>query len=122
MTLGHVLILSESDAKDQELLVRAACSVVLQREVSLSRRVYTWLLSKEESPEKQVAYFRSYGLELLSQVLKVCRSHIAPDAKTDEMIGRHEQLGRRDPVIRCTATVQGLFVTVGQVGNRGIAQ
>ena len=62
---------SESETQDQELLVRAACAVVLQREVSLSRRVYTWLLGKGESPEKQIAYFRTYGLEILSKVLKV---------------------------------------------------
>lgn len=59
--------------------MRAACAVVLQREVSLSRRVYTWLLGKEESPEKQVAYFRTYGLELLARVLKVGQSIHAVD-------------------------------------------
>lgn len=64
---------SESETQDKELLVRAACDVVLQREVSLSRRVYTWLLGKDDSPEKQVAYFRTYGLDLLSKVLKVRR-------------------------------------------------
>lgn len=62
---------SESETQDKELLIRAACAVVLQREVSLSRRVYTWLLGKDESAEKQVAYFRTYGLELLAKVLKV---------------------------------------------------
>lgn len=67
---------SESETPDKELLLRAACAVVLQREVSLSRRVFNWLLGKEESPEKQVAYFRTYGLELLSKVLKVRSNHL----------------------------------------------
>jgi hypothetical protein len=64
-------MIRESENKDRQLLMRAACSVVLQREVSLSRRVYTWLLGKEDSPEKQVSYFRTYGLDLLVTVLKV---------------------------------------------------
>lgn len=51
--------------------MRAACAVVLQREVSLSRRVYTWLLGRDESPEKQMSYFRTYGLNLLVTVLQV---------------------------------------------------
>jgi len=51
--------------------VRAVSAVVLQRDVSLSRRVYTWLLSGDDSKEAQVAYFRANGLELLSRTLKV---------------------------------------------------
>jgi hypothetical protein len=64
--------------------MRAACSVVLQREVSLSRRVYTWLLGKEESPEKQISYFRTYGLDQLVTVLKV-RPYLVdlPDKQND---------------------------------------
>lgn len=57
--------------EDRELLARAVASVVLQRDVSLSRRVYTWLLSGDENKEKQVAYFKAHGLNLLSRTLKV---------------------------------------------------
>ena len=38
--------------------MKVAIGVVLQREVSLSRRVYTWLLGPEDTSEKQIAYLQ----------------------------------------------------------------
>lgn len=55
---------------DREHLVRAVSSVVLHRDVSLSRRVYTWYLSADEAPEKQVAFFKEHGLDLLATTLE----------------------------------------------------
>jgi hypothetical protein len=63
----------EAEQKDRVLLMRAVVNVVLQRELSLSRRVYTWLLGPEETSEKQVGYFRRHGLELLAPTLEVGR-------------------------------------------------
>ncbi|WWD16667.1 hypothetical protein CI109_101097 [Kwoniella shandongensis] len=59
----------DAEAKDKELLMRSACGVVLQRELSLSRRVYTWLLGSGETSEEQTAYFTQYGLDLLITTL-----------------------------------------------------
>lgn len=59
--------------------------MVLQREVSLSRRVYTWLLGKEESPEKQISYFRTYGLDLLVTVLQVRLEQLILADNQDDM-------------------------------------
>ena len=60
-----------AEKEDRELFVRAAVSVILQRELSLTRRVYTWLLGSDETPEKQINYFRRNGLNLLSETLQV---------------------------------------------------
>ena len=51
--------------EEQLLLVRSMASVVLRRDLSLSRRLYTWLLGSSESSDTQISYFRQNGLTLL---------------------------------------------------------
>ncbi|WWC87738.1 uncharacterized protein L201_002630 [Kwoniella dendrophila CBS 6074] len=63
-------LFKNADRKDQEILIRAASSVVLQRELSLSRRVYTWLLGVGETSTEQIAYFRQNGLDILAVTLQ----------------------------------------------------
>ncbi|WVQ78778.1 hypothetical protein IAT38_000869 [Cryptococcus sp. DSM 104549] len=62
-------VVKEADPKDRELLVRSATGVVLQKELSLSRRVYTWLLGTDETSTEQVAYFKEHALDLLASTL-----------------------------------------------------
>lgn len=57
------------------MLVRRMASVVLQRELSLSRRVYAWFLGPGETPSDQATYFKAHGLGILSSVLNVGRSN-----------------------------------------------
>lgn len=63
---------SDRDASkgDREHLVRSVSAIVLHRDVSLSRRVYTWFLSADESSEKQVAFFKENGLDILATTLE----------------------------------------------------
>lgn len=56
---------------DRALLMRAATGVVLRRDLSLNRRLFSWLLGPEESTEKQGEYYRKYTLGLLVETLKV---------------------------------------------------
>ncbi|GAA5936298.1 Dop1p [Sporobolomyces koalae] len=56
--------------EDKILLVRAAIGVVLRRDLSLSRRLYTWLLGPSDSSEAQIEHLRTYGLDLLHSALK----------------------------------------------------
>ena len=58
--------------EDRTILMRAACSVVLRRDLALNRRLYTWLLGSEESPEHQSLYLRNNALDLLKSTLEVC--------------------------------------------------
>lgn len=51
--------------------MHAVSAVVLQRDVSLNRRVFHWFLSQDESAEKQAAYFKTNGLQLLTDTLLV---------------------------------------------------
>ncbi|WVR03946.1 hypothetical protein IAU60_000945 [Kwoniella sp. DSM 27419] len=72
--LLRILKLSEptfcgADTADKETLMRAASGVVLQRELSLSRRVYTWLLGPGDTSTDQVDYFKKYSITLLSGTL-----------------------------------------------------
>ena len=56
---------------DRSILMRAATGVVLRRDLSLNRRLYTWLLGSDEKAENQIAYLKDNALELLSSTLKV---------------------------------------------------
>jgi hypothetical protein len=60
-----------AQAEDRGILMRAATGVVLRRDLSLNRRLYTWLLGPAEKSDAQLVYFRSNTLELLRVTLKV---------------------------------------------------
>jgi len=52
----------------QHILMRAASGVVLRRDLSLNRRLFSWLLGP--GPEDtQESYFRTHALELLKETL-----------------------------------------------------
>ncbi|SCV67868.1 BQ2448_5479 [Microbotryum intermedium] len=57
--------------QDQVLLMRSVLGVVLRRDLSLSRRLYSWLLGTNEGSEAQVAYLKQHGLELVREALKI---------------------------------------------------
>jgi hypothetical protein len=50
--------LKHAHKEDQTILMRAATGVVLRRDLSLNRRLCTWLLGPEEKSEMQMAYLR----------------------------------------------------------------
>jgi hypothetical protein len=56
---------------DRTILMQAAMGVVLRRDLSLNRRLYTWLLGPDEKSDHQVSYFREHALDLLASTLKV---------------------------------------------------
>jgi Dopey, N-terminal len=56
---------------DRAILMRAATGVVLRRDLSLNRRLYTWLLGPDEKSDNQLAYLKENALEFLSSTLKV---------------------------------------------------
>lgn len=64
--------------------MRAVTGVVLRRDLSLSRRLYTWLLGSSDSPDSQMAHLREHGLDLLRSALKV--SLLAPVSLTIGLI------------------------------------
>lgn len=63
---------------DRTILMRAAISVVLRRDLSLNRRLYTWLLGPDEKSEHQSSYLHEHSLKLLKSTLKVRVSAAAP--------------------------------------------
>jgi hypothetical protein len=63
--------IKQAQSEDRRILMRAATAVVLRRDLSLNRRLYTWLLGSDEKSEIQIAYFRQYALELLQSTLRV---------------------------------------------------
>ncbi|KAJ3516253.1 hypothetical protein NLJ89_g1234 [Agrocybe chaxingu] len=62
--------LRKAHQNDRAILMRAATGVVLRRDLSLNRRLYTWLLGTDEKSENQIAYLKENSLELLSSTLK----------------------------------------------------
>jgi hypothetical protein len=57
--------------EDCIIIMRAASGVVMRRDLSLNRRLYTWLLGSDENAEQQIAYLRSHSLGLLKTTLRV---------------------------------------------------
>ncbi|KAK2464744.1 hypothetical protein APHAL10511_003162 [Amanita phalloides] len=64
------LAIRKAHLSDQAILMRAATGVVLRRDLSLNRRLYTWLLGPEEKTEHQITYLKNNALTLLSATLK----------------------------------------------------
>ncbi|KAJ7687383.1 Dopey, N-terminal-domain-containing protein [Mycena rosella] len=60
----------KAQSDDRTILMRAATSVVLRRDLSLNRRLYTWLLGPDENSQHQLEYLRQHALELLQTTLK----------------------------------------------------
>ncbi|THV06503.1 hypothetical protein K435DRAFT_960479 [Dendrothele bispora CBS 962.96] len=59
-----------AQADDRTILMRAAVSVVLRRDLSLNRRLYSWLLGPDDKSEKQIEYLKTNALELLRLTLR----------------------------------------------------
>ncbi|KDQ31322.1 hypothetical protein PLEOSDRAFT_1102291 [Pleurotus ostreatus PC15] len=57
-------------AEDRTILMRAATGVVLRRDLSLNRRLYTWLLGPDDKSDHQIEYLKKHALELLKDTLK----------------------------------------------------
>ncbi|KAF5384809.1 hypothetical protein D9615_001099 [Tricholomella constricta] len=55
---------------DRVILMRAATGVVLRRDLSLNRRLYTWLLGSDEKSDHQIEYLKANALDLLHSTLK----------------------------------------------------
>lgn len=64
--------IKRAQPEDSVFLMRAATGVVLRRDLSLNRRLYTWLLGPDEKSENQSIYLRQHALQLLNTTLKVC--------------------------------------------------
>ncbi|KAG2744495.1 hypothetical protein P692DRAFT_20837634 [Suillus brevipes Sb2] len=56
--------------EDTVILMRPATGVVLRRDLSLNRRLYTWLLGPDEKSENQTVFLRQHALQLLNTTLK----------------------------------------------------
>jgi hypothetical protein len=61
----------EANEENRRIIMRAAYSVVLRRDLSLNRRLYTWLLGSSESSQTQEEFFQKNALSLLVSTLKV---------------------------------------------------
>ncbi|KAK7025465.1 hypothetical protein VNI00_015993 [Paramarasmius palmivorus] len=60
----------KASPEDRAIIMRAAVCVVLRRDLSLNRRLYSWLLGPEEKSDRQIEYLKSNALDLLSGTLK----------------------------------------------------
>lgn len=71
LRLDGVGFQKDTRLEEQLILMRAMTGVVLRRDLSLSRRLYAWLLGHADDSEAQVQYFKQNGLILLRQALVV---------------------------------------------------
>ncbi|KAG6336234.1 hypothetical protein ID866_2853 [Astraeus odoratus] len=75
-------VIKKAQPEDCAILVKAATSVVLRRDLSLNRRLYSWLLGSDEKSEAQSAYLKQHGLQLLKTTLK--REMFSPSEEYSE--------------------------------------
>ena len=67
-------VCSELEESDKLVLMRAVAGIVLRKDLSLSRRLYAWLLGPDSSTaETQKTFFTKHGLDLLDKSLLVSR-------------------------------------------------
>ncbi|KAH6916730.1 Dopey, N-terminal-domain-containing protein [Coprinopsis sp. MPI-PUGE-AT-0042] len=64
------LAIKKAQAEDRAIIMRAAIGVVLRRDISLNRRLYSWLLGPEGGPEDPLGYYKEHALVLLHTTLK----------------------------------------------------
>ncbi|OJT08448.1 Protein dopey [Trametes pubescens] len=64
------IAVKKAQEDDRAILMRAATSVVLRRDLALNRRLYAWLLGPSESNTAQVEYYKTHSLGLLSSTLR----------------------------------------------------
>lgn len=60
----------KAHVEDRAIIMRAAVGVVLRRDISLNRRLYSWLLGPEERPENPIGFYKEHALGLLYSTLK----------------------------------------------------
>ncbi|RPD65070.1 hypothetical protein L227DRAFT_519769 [Lentinus tigrinus ALCF2SS1-6] len=60
----------KAQADDRAILMRAATSVVLRRDLALNRRLFAWLLGPGEGNQTQIEYYKQHSLELLRSTLR----------------------------------------------------
>jgi hypothetical protein len=63
---------------DRAILMRAAYSVVLRRDLALNRRLYSWLLGPIETTSAQEEFSRKHSLALLGDTLRVRAIWLGP--------------------------------------------
>lgn len=71
LPLDGVGFQKDTRLEEKLILLRAMTGVVLRRDLSLSRRLYSWLLGSAEDSSTQVQYFKHNGLPVLRQALIV---------------------------------------------------
>ena len=103
----------KAQADDRAILMRAATSVVLRRDLALNRRLFAWLLGPGEGSQVQIEYYKQHSLELLRSTLRVMPSGFrSPHVLIHHVAGRDVQ-----PITRVLSIspVQDLHLAVGQV-------
>jgi Dopey, N-terminal len=65
------LAIKKAQPEDRAIIMKAAIGVVLRRDISLNRRLYSWLLGAEERHEDPLGYYKEHALVLLHTTLKV---------------------------------------------------
>ena len=72
----------KAQADDRAILMRAATSVVLRRDLALNRRLFAWLLGPVEGSQAQIEYYKQHSLELLRSTLRVMHTSLMQDERS----------------------------------------
>lgn len=68
-------VMRDLRSADKEALTYAALCTVLRRDISLNRRLYTWLVSAENDEQAQETYFQTHALPSARRALHDAMAH-----------------------------------------------
>ena len=78
LPLPALLVCGDFSPEDKRIIARSACGIVLRKDLSLNKRLYSWLVGDGDTSEKQMNTFRKYGLDLVAESL-----HVSPRLALD---------------------------------------
>ncbi|KAI7822798.1 Dopey, N-terminal-domain-containing protein [Kickxella alabastrina] len=110
------------DSRDLVLLLKHAAEVVLKKDMSLNRRLYTWLLGPNETDAEQAAYFVQFAQKPLTEALLGSFAAMSSDPEHQHMVLR-VLIGLIDKPVISQPILDALFVPLLQLliaerGNR----
>ncbi|KAJ2558721.1 hypothetical protein EV175_000661 [Coemansia sp. RSA 1933] len=100
--------------KDLLLLMKHAAEVVLKKDMSLNRRLYTWLLGPGDSDDEQTAYFREHAQKHMSQALLGSFAAMSSDPDHQHTVLR-VLIGLADKSVISQPILDDIFVPLLQV-------
>ncbi|KAJ1644296.1 hypothetical protein LPJ64_004018 [Coemansia asiatica] len=102
------------EIRDLTLLLKHAAEVVLKKDMSLNRRLYTWLLGPSETDAEQILYFSQYAQKHLTEALLGSFAAMGSDPDRQHTVVR-VLIGLMDKPLISQPVLDSMFVPLLQL-------